>query len=120
MYVDHINRPYDNRWENLRLVTQAQNQMNRSGGNIRTTAAGSYREIRSKGRHIDKCFETLAEAEEFRDISKAELFGSQCDSTAEKQYCSYHYTTPAWAIGHGSSVYGLDKYWRCLYINACF
>ena len=78
MYVDHINRnPYDNRWENLRLVTQAENQMNRSGGNIRTTPSGAYRvEIHSKGKRISRNFDTLEKAEEFRDISKAELFGS--------------------------------------------
>lgn len=78
MYVDHINRdPYDNRWENLRLVTQAQNQMNRSGGNIRITPTGTYRvDIQAKGKRISKTFKSLEKAQEFRDISKAELFGN--------------------------------------------
>ena len=76
MYVDHINRdPYDNRWENLRLVTQQQNQMNRSGGNIRLVQ-GLYRvEVTCKGKRHGTCFLTEEMAIVWRDMMKANLFG---------------------------------------------
>ena len=74
MYVDHINRdPYDNRWENLRLVTQLQNQRNRStNGNIRMLASCDYRAwVCSKS----KVFEDFCLAEEWVEKTKQEMFG---------------------------------------------
>ena len=77
MYVDHINRdPYDNRWKNLRLVTQAQNQMNRSGGNIRLVA-GRYRvEVTCGGKRHATIFATEEMAIVWRDLMKSDLFGN--------------------------------------------
>ena len=74
MYVDHINRdPYDNRWENLRLVTQLQNQRNRTTeGNIEITMVGNYRARVCK---TTKVFENFWLAEEWVEKTKQEMFG---------------------------------------------
>ena len=74
MYVDHINRdPYDNRWENLRLVTQLQNQRNRSAnGNIEIRSNGDYRAWVCKK---SKVFEHYDLACEWVEKTKREMFG---------------------------------------------
>ena len=82
MYVDHINRdPYDNRWENLRLVTQAQNQMNRAGTNIRKQDNLYRVRVGCKGVIYRTAFLTEEMAIIWRDMMKDDLFGEFAPST---------------------------------------
>lgn len=63
LQIDHINRiPNDNRLENLRLVTNQQNQFNKDAKGYHKHGTGFRGQIRLNGVIISKCFKTEIEA----------------------------------------------------------
>ena len=69
MEIDHINRDrYDNRIENLRLVTKSQNSLNKT-----TTIRKRYNKFVARVKGYAKSFYTIGEAEEWAEKKKIEL-----------------------------------------------
>lgn len=69
MEIDHINRDrYDNRIENLRLVTKSQNSLNKT-----TTIRKRYNKFVARVKGYTKSFYTIGEAEEWAEKKKIEL-----------------------------------------------
>lgn len=111
--VDHINnKRYDNRKNNLRIVTQSQNNMNRSYSKNNSLKVKGIHKRKDLNHYVAEIgynnkriylgnFHTLEEAKEAREKAEKELFGEYAynsdpveqnllDITTEKEYTKYH------------------------------